>query len=341
MKKLSILLFAIVVGVGATYAEEIIPDVQIGNLYYDLYDSSQVAYVTAQNPNSIDNYSYLTSVSIPDKVIYNNKTYGVTGIDAVAFYRCSGLTSVTLPESLMTISVSAFHGCTSLAAINIPSNVVYIANNAFRECTSLTYIELPDSLKAINTLTFRDCTALTTVIIPKGVTTIGNSAFRNCSSLTSVYNYALTPQETGTTAFADVNLASCTLYVPEQSVSAYQNAEVWQDFGTIIGVATPADSIYNVVYMDQAGIQLDAEAVTLHLPVAPEIEGFSFLKWQVVAGDLENGIYIQAVYTANEPTNAPEVYTNPANKAQKLIRNGKVYILTDDKVYSISGQKVK
>ena len=90
-----------------------------------------------------------------------------------------------------------------------------------------------------------------------------------------------------------------------------------------------------MLYITQDGDSISSEAVMLHLPVAPEIAGFTFLKWQVVAGDLENGIIIQAVYQANE------VYTNPANPAQKLIRNGNVYILTDDKIYSITGQTVK
>ena len=44
---------------------------------------------------------------------------------------------------------------------------------------------------------------------------------------------------------------------------------------------------------------------------------------------------------SNIPTNAPAVYTNPANPAQKLIKNGNVYILTDDKTYTITGQQVK
>ena len=61
----------------------------------------------------------------------------------------------------------------------------------------------------------------------------------------------------------------------------------------------------------------------------------------VVGGDLIDTITIQAVYQANTPTNAPAVYTNPANPAQKLIKNGNVYILTDDKTYTITGQQVK
>ena len=52
-------------------------------------------------------------------------------------------------------------------------------------------------------------------------------------------------------------------------------------------------------------------------------------------------ILIQAVYESNSPTAAPEVFVNPANPAQKLIRNGQVYILHEEKMYTISGQVVK
>ena len=54
-----------------------------------------------------------------------------------------------------------------------------------------------------------------------------------------------------------------------------------------------------------------------------------------------DGIVLRAVYESDTPTNAPEVYTNPANKAQKLVREGNVYILRDDKIYTIQGQTVK
>lgn len=81
--------------------------------------------------------------------------------------------------------------------------------------------------------------------------------------------------------------------------------------------------------------------ISLTLPAPPEVPNFTFQKWVIIGGDLVNTIEIQAVYTAIEPTNAPEVYTNPADKAQKLIRNGQVYILTDDKTYTVTGQKVR
>lgn len=80
----------------------------------------------------------------------------------------------------------------------------------------------------------------------------------------------------------------------------------------------------------------------LKVPAAPEIEGFTFLKWKVVESDLAVGVIsIQAVYTANEPTSIPSEVANPTNPAQKLIRDGNVYILTDSGTYTSSGQKVR
>ena len=255
-------------------------------------------------------------------------------------------TEYTIPETVTSIEYGAFDGAELLTSITIGNNVTSIGNEAFSFCMGLTSIEIPNSVTSIERFTFSYCSNLTSVVLPNSIVDINDGAFAYCRNLTSFTNYATTPQTLKDEyVFSDVNLSNCTLYVPAQSIAAYQTADVWKEFGNILPIeepiVDPTDSVYDVVYLDQAGLQIETEPIILHLPVAPEIEGFSFLKWQVVAGDLENGIYIQAVYTANEPTNAPEVYTNPANKAQKLIRNGKVYILTDDKVYSISGQKVK
>ena len=97
---------------------------------------------------------------------------------------------------------------------------------------------------------------------------------------------------------------------------------------------------HTVVYKDKAGDIIKSDDITLALPEAPEIANFTFLRWEVVGGTLEDVIEIQAVYQANTPTSAPEV-TNPSNPAQKLIREGNVYILRDDKIYTIQGQTVR
>ena len=72
----------------------------------------------------------------------------------------------------------------------------------------------------------------------------------------------------------------------------------------------------------------------------PDIKGFTFLYWKTTDARVDDVITLQAVYESNTSA-APEVYVNPSNKAQKLIRNGQVYILHEDKQYTISGQVVK
>lgn len=82
-----------------------------------------------------------------------------------------------------------------------------------------------------------------------------------------------------------------------------------------------------------------SQSITIKIPLAPEIEGFTFVKWHIAEGDLTDVITIQAIYKA-VPSSALEVYVNPANSSQKLIRNGQVYILHDDRIYSIKGQEL-
>lgn len=312
-------------------------------------------------PNSVRNigsyypFSYCTSL-ISINVATDNPNYSST--DGVLFnkdktsliqYPGGKQGEYAIPNSVTSIGEGAFMGCAGLTSIEIPNSITSISSMVFDHCTSLSSVILPDGVTTIEYQAFYSCTNLTSVTIPSSVTSIENHVFSECSNLTLITNYAVEPQAVTQYMFminwATNHLSNCTLYVPAQSIAAYQTADVWKEFGNILPIeepiVEPTDSVYEVVYLDQAGLQLDAEPIILHLPVAPVIEGFSFLKWQVVAGDLENGIYIQAVYTANEPTNAPEVYTNPANHAKKLIRNGNVYILTDDKVYTITGQKIQ
>ena len=101
------------------------------------------------------------------------------------------------------------------------------------------------------------------------------------------------------------------------------------------------DKEFEVIFSDQDNNELSAQSVTLRVPLAPEIEGFTFLYWKTIDARVDDVITLQAVYESNTPSAAPEVFVNPANPAQKLIRNGQVYILHEDKMYTISGQVVK
>ena len=135
------------------------------------------APVTSIGQNAFYNCTSLTSVTIPDSV---------TEIGDSAFRYCKSLTSVTIPDSVTSIGNYAFYDCTSLTSVTIPDSVTSIGEYAFYNCKSLTSVTIPDSVTEIGERAFYKCTSLTSVNIPNSVTEIGERAFHYCTSLTSV-----------------------------------------------------------------------------------------------------------------------------------------------------------
>ena len=133
--------------------------------------------VTCIGNDAFDNCRSLTSVTIPDSVM---------SIGDSAFRYCTSLTSVTIPDSVTSIGDTAFQYCTSLASVTIPDSVTSIGGRAFDGCASLTSVTIPDSVTSIGDWAFDGCTSLTSVTIPDSVTSIGDWAFDGCTSLTSV-----------------------------------------------------------------------------------------------------------------------------------------------------------
>ena len=113
--------------------------------------------------------------------------YPVTSIGAHAFRDCSGLTSVTIPNSVTSIRYSAFYGCNELPSVTIPNSVTNIGDGAFRDCSRLASLEIPDGVTSIGSQTFEGCSSLTGVSIPNSVTSICATAFSYCSGLKDVH----------------------------------------------------------------------------------------------------------------------------------------------------------
>ena len=103
--------------------------------------------------------SYAGSLTIPAAI----SGYPVAALNSFAFFGCSALTSVVIPEGVTSIGNSTFFGCSALTSVVIPKGVTAIGKEAFRECS-----------------------ALISVVIPEGVTAIGNRAFDYCYALRSV-----------------------------------------------------------------------------------------------------------------------------------------------------------
>ena len=143
---------------------------------------------------------------------------GLESISNEAFYNCTGLTSITIPNSITSIGNRAFYSCSNLASLTIPEGVTSmgenifsgcyklktvgpigggydiefgwttsIPNKAFYGCSSLTSVDIPDSITSIGDYAFIYCSGLTSITIGENVTSIGTNAFTDCTKLTSVH----------------------------------------------------------------------------------------------------------------------------------------------------------
>lgn len=153
------------------------------NIVSNTYDAVKKCWVIKfdHDVTMIGEYAFykcskLTSVTIPDSVI---------SIERSAFHNCSSLNNITIHDNITNIGFSAFQGC-ALSSVIIPENVTVIEALAFANCWSLKSVTIPDSITLIGDSAFNSCTSLASVTIPDSVTTIGQHAFMRCSSLASV-----------------------------------------------------------------------------------------------------------------------------------------------------------
>ena len=159
--------------------------------------------------------SSLTSITIPD---------GVTSIGDNAFYYCYSLASITIPDGVTSIGSTAVRSCSSLTSITIPDGVTSIGSSAFQYCYSLASITIPDGVTSIGSSAFSNCSSLASITIPDGVTSISSNTFQNCYGLGEIHFLPTTPP-TVSAANAFQNLQTdCKIYVPAGSLAAYTSA---------------------------------------------------------------------------------------------------------------------
>ena len=168
-----------------------------GYSYYESYMiSSSLREISVTDIDSISdcafyNCSQLTSVELPE---------GVTSIGSNAFAYCSQLSRVDLPSTIAYIFDSAFQGCEQLSSSNFSEKLQYIGNYAFQGCAQLSSADFSEGLNSIGSYAFQGCVSLPSANFPDSLTSIGEYAFEGCSQLSSaVFSEGLT--EIGSYAF--------------------------------------------------------------------------------------------------------------------------------------------
>ena len=213
--------------------------------------------VTSIGSAAFQGCSGLTELTLPN---------GVRSIGDYAFSGCSGLTELTLPNSVTSIGDCAFYGCTGLTELILPNSVRSIGDIAFTYCSGLEKITvesgnscydsrdncnsiidtefntlivgcknsvIPNSVTSIGYYAFYGCSGLTELTLPDSVASIGDGAFICCSDLSKITSLAEIPPVCGRGVFDRVNKTNCELIVPIVSVTAYKQAEVWNEFSNI------------------------------------------------------------------------------------------------------------
>ena len=266
----------------------------------------------------------LTTINIPNSVSnigkeafdrtawYDNKPRGVVYAGKVS-YKYKGTmpsnTKINIKDGTLSISREAFVYCTNLVSINIPNSVTSIGIDAFWGCTGITSIDIPEGVTSIGASAFSSCSGLTTIKIPESVTEIGKSAFDTRSSAVSSIKVGM---KTPISISEDTFLSSyecATLYVPLGCRAAYQAADVWKNFRSIVecDLVSIEDQIIvagqsktleiNVntkSYTNLVGFQMD---LTLPEGVGIDKAGCSLSSritdenQELVIGKLENGDY--------------------------------------------------
>ena len=185
----------------------------------------------------------------------------VRSIGDCAFYGCSGLTELILPNSVRSIGDIAFTYCSGLEKITVESgNSCYDSRD---NCNSIIDTEfntlivgcknsvIPNSVTSIGYYAFYGCSGLTELTLPDSVASIGDGAFICCSDLSKITSLAEIPPMCGSGVFDRVNKTNCELIVPIVSVTAYKQAEVWNEFSNIRGFSgvevTVADKTRKIV----------------------------------------------------------------------------------------------
>lgn len=156
--------------------------VEINGINYNLVtkDDANIAEVISRPEK------YSGSIVIPETVIYNEIVYSVTSVGNSAFYWCSELTSISIPDNVTSIGSYCFAYCSNLSNVSLSNNLSALGMGAFAGCSKLESTTVPGSIGILESSVFQNCTGLKSVVLSEGITEISHIAFNGCTSLISI-----------------------------------------------------------------------------------------------------------------------------------------------------------
>ncbi|MDR1225996.1 MAG: leucine-rich repeat protein [Prevotellaceae bacterium] len=209
------------------------------------FEASGISYMINLDEESVtviasEGDPYSGDIIIPSTVEYSSETYTVTAIGNGCF-AFTGITEITIPETVIAIGANAFQGCTGLSTVAIPDNVITIGNAAFYGCSSLQTVTIGAGISSLEDVngTFNGCTALSLIICnAETPPVIDDPCFTNAAPLTDIH-----------------------LRVPCESVEAYQTDDRWGQMNVrgLVEVASVATGDATEVSDASATLEINVE----------------------------------------------------------------------------------
>lgn len=184
MKKIYLLAFLILYTSMTLWAN----GVEIDGIYYLIDTENHTATVTYPNETTpvwnTAPSTYSGTINIPSSITHEGQTYTVNAIGEKAFL-CTKLTSITLPNTIISIGNGAFYDHRGITTLELP-NLQSIGNEAFRWCTSLKKVIIPECIQSLGISIFQRCIGITEIQLPQSLTSLPYAFLYACSSLKTV-----------------------------------------------------------------------------------------------------------------------------------------------------------
>lgn len=303
--------------------------------------------ITTLESGVLQGASSLVSLIVPNSV---------KEIKESAFISCEKLRYITLPFQLEILGDGVFNGCENLEFVSLPNTLHKIGNRVFYDCKNLEKVVIPANVDTIGERCFIGCSNLEEVRFGRSVDTIGREPFQYCSNLKDVYMYSTNPPKIESCALRPQNVK---LHVPCSSMDEYMEHPVWGQFEvhcaslnvTMLNVSAGSNNdtlgVAHIHYNNENYNEILIEIGTTIELIATAATGCHFVQWD--DGNTQNPrvitpssghTYIAEFEKDNIETHLPKDIQTQI-QVEKVLRDGNIFILRDNKTYTLQGQEVK